>query len=29
MQFAIMFTTGDGDRVIRILNYRFHVTNKI
>lgn len=29
MQFAIMFTTGDGDRVIRILNYRFYVTNKI
>lgn len=24
-----MFTTGDGDRVIRIINYRYQISNKI
>ena len=29
LQYAMMFTTGDGERRVRILNYRYQITNKI
>ena len=29
LQFAMMYTNGNGQRKIRIINYRYHLTDKL